>query len=78
MSWIEIWAMMQVIPMIIAWVLICIFFLTIIVLHMNTAYVQWRCKHTDGVNETQACDAICRKCGKNLGFIGSYRERMKR
>lgn len=34
-----------------------------------------RCPHDGGVNETSACDAICRKCGKNLGFIGSWRER---
>jgi hypothetical protein len=35
---------------------------------------QSRCKHDGGVNETQACDAICRKCGKNLGFIGNWRK----
>ena len=34
---------------------------------------QRRCRHDRGVNETQACDAICRSCGKNLGFIGSLR-----
>lgn len=38
---------------------------------------QSRCKHDSGVNETQACVAICRKCGKNLGFIGSWRKRSK-
>lgn len=38
---------------------------------------QSRCKHDAGVNETQACDAICRKCGKNLGFIGTWREKQK-
>jgi hypothetical protein len=37
-------------------------------------YEQWKCKHDGGVNETQACDAICKKCGKNLGFIGNYRK----
>lgn len=31
------------------------------------------CKHDEGVRETRACDAICRKCGKNLGFIGSWK-----
>jgi hypothetical protein len=31
------------------------------------------CKHDEGVNETQACNAICQKCGKNLGFIGTWR-----
>jgi hypothetical protein len=33
-----------------------------------------RCKHDGGVNETKACDAVCRKCGKNLGFIGNWRK----
>lgn len=40
----------------------------------------WRerqCKHNEGVSETMACDAICRKCGKNLGFIGSIREQKR-
>jgi hypothetical protein len=41
--------------------------------------IQWRkqsrCKHDGGYNETQACDAICRKCGKNLGFIGKLRDK---
>jgi hypothetical protein len=35
---------------------------------------QMRCKHDRGVHETWACDAICRECGKNLGFIGAWRE----
>lgn len=36
---------------------------------------QARCKHDSGVNETQACEAICRECGKNLGFIGDLRKK---
>lgn len=36
---------------------------------------QFRCKHDDGVTETQACDAICRRCGKNLGFIGNLHKK---
>jgi hypothetical protein len=36
---------------------------------------QVRCKHDEGVTENQACDAFCRKCGKNLGFIGSLENR---
>jgi len=35
------------------------------------------CKHDGGVNETRACNAICRKCGKNLGFIGRWRDNNK-
>lgn len=31
------------------------------------------CRHEQGVNETNACDAICRNCGKNLGFIDKWR-----
>lgn len=40
-----------------------------------TLFKQWRCKHDGGVNEDQACDAWCRKCGKNLGFIGSWHKK---
>ena len=34
------------------------------------------CEHKS-VNETSACDAICKHCGKNLGFIGKWREKNK-
>ena len=34
---------------------------------------QSRCSH-QRYHETSACDAICSDCGKNLGFIGSWRE----
>ena len=37
----------------------------------------WRvrfCKHDLGVMETQSCNAICKQCGKNLGFIGAWRK----
>jgi Zn finger protein HypA/HybF involved in hydrogenase expression len=37
-----------------------------------------RCKHNRAVSETQACDAICQDCGKNLGFIGTWREQQRR
>lgn len=36
------------------------------------------CKHDGGVWETMACDAVCNKCGVNLGFIGAWRERADR
>lgn len=45
-----------------------------LILWVPYAVKQWRCKHDEGVNETRACDAICRKCGKNLGFIGNWRK----
>lgn len=35
---------------------------------------QARCAHDGGVWETQACDAICKQCGANLGFIGTWQD----
>jgi hypothetical protein len=32
-----------------------------------------KCKHDKDIFENQACDAICLKCGKNLGFIGNLK-----
>ena len=32
------------------------------------------CKHDAGVDETRACEAICKKCGENFGFIGNWRK----
>ncbi|WP_423197893.1 hypothetical protein DFLDMN_001533 [Cupriavidus sp. H19C3] len=34
---------------------------------------QARCKHGGRLYETQACEAICQQCGKNLGFIGALK-----
>ncbi len=31
------------------------------------------CKHLR-VRETMACDAVCRDCGRNLGFIQNWRD----
>jgi hypothetical protein len=33
---------------------------------------QLKCSHDGGVYETMACEAICEKCGKNLGSIGAW------
>jgi hypothetical protein len=56
-----------------------VLFVLVVVVALVVVSVQWfnqrMCKHDGGVNETSACDAICRKCGKNLGFIGSWREK---
>ena len=43
-----------------------------------TAWRRARCPHDRGVNETQSCSAVCRRCGKDLGFIGSWRDREAR
>lgn len=34
---------------------------------------QRKCKHLR-VRETRSCDAICRDCGQNLGFIQNWRD----
>lgn len=52
-------------------------FVFIVLLSVPRAIRQMRCKHGP-VAETQACDAICIKCGKNLGFIGTWREKQRK
>ena len=47
----------------------------IVIWEVTRRITEARCKHDGGVNETSACDAICRKCGKNLGFIGNWRDK---
>lgn len=57
--------------------LFVLFTLAAALVYLHILWQQWRCKHEHGVNETSACDAICKSCGKNLGFIGAWRERQK-
>lgn len=64
-----IWTISDVIHVVIVGILLLVFG----VLHLTTWITQRRCRHDKGVGETSACDAICRSCGKNLGFIGSWR-----
>lgn len=35
----------------------------------------WLCKHDRGVWHTPACNAVCNKCGVNLGSIDTWRQR---
>jgi hypothetical protein len=53
-----------VVPILVAWALVS----------LSTWWKQFWCKHDGGVIETQACNAICKKCLKNLGFIGTWRD----
>ena len=46
-----------------------------IIIGVIQSYRESRCKHDGGYSETQKCDAICRRCGKNLGFIGKLRDK---
>jgi len=55
---------------------ICSVLVLVVAINSLSQWVkQLRCKHDGGVHETMACDAICNKCGKNLGFIGSWRKK---
>jgi hypothetical protein len=47
-------------------------------LNLKELLKQRRCKHTAGVNETRSCAAICKGCGKNLGFIGTDENKIRR
>lgn len=62
---------------VLAAVVVVIFTTLLLVIEVMSWLKQRRCKHDGGVNETQACDAICRKCLKNLGFIGAWRDSQK-
>jgi hypothetical protein len=53
---------------------LAVFLLVVGFVYAKQAWKQSRCKHDGGVSETMACDAICKQCGKNLGFIGKWRE----
>lgn len=50
--------------------------LILIALWIPTWRRQSRCTH-DRMYETQSCDAICQQCGKNLGFIGTWRKQQQ-
>lgn len=53
-------------------VLLGLFLLCMLFLWVHTWWVGRKCKHED-VNENMACHAICKGCGKNMGFIGTWR-----
>jgi hypothetical protein len=56
-------------------VVISFFVAMLVAIWLYRASKQARCKHQGTVCESQACDAICSDCGKNLGFIGTWREK---
>ena len=70
MSWLEIWAMIQVFFMVVPFTIIVLWFAYI---GIKDYIKQAMCKHEE-YRENMACHAICRKCGKDLGFIGTIRE----
>ena len=60
-------------------IMLILFMLVIVVMIFGSIKHSWKhrnCQH-EKVSETSACHAICRKCHKNLGFIGTWREKNK-
>ena len=52
---------------------VIIIFIVITAISSIKKYFKQRgCDHSD-YWETMSCDAVCRVCGKNLGFIGTVR-----
>lgn len=70
MNHVFVWTLNDIVGLII----VTLFLAFLTVNWVATLFEQWRCKHDSGFNETSKCDAICRKCGKNMGFIGKYRK----
>lgn len=68
-----VWTIGDVIGIVVA----CIFAIVALLFVITNWAMQTICKHDWGVTETQACNAICRKCGRNLGFIGTWREKQR-
>lgn len=54
---------------------LAVFFVIVGYFCTKNAWKKLRCSHDGGVNETMACDAICKKCGKNLGFIDKLKDK---
>jgi len=70
MSWLEIWAMLQVLGIVVPVVLVTCFVAYFLI---RDAVIQWKCKH-ENYRENMACHAICTHCGKDLGFIDTVRK----
>jgi hypothetical protein len=61
-------------PVILAIALGLLVFLVVVIVSIPRKIKQLRCRHLR-FHETMSCDAVCSACGKNLGFIGTWRKR---
>lgn len=57
--------------------LVAIVALVLLYLWLSQWIREARCKHDGGVTENRECNAFCRQCGKNLGFIGTWRAKQQ-
>jgi hypothetical protein len=50
----------------------------LVMIAIRESILQSSCSHDQGINETRACHAICKYCGKDLGFIGTEENKIRR
>lgn len=58
-------------------ILVAVFIIIKICYSVADCFKYRKCQH-ESVRETMACDAVCNKCSKNLGFIGTWRDKKDR
>lgn len=66
------WAMKPIAELALIAVVLLVIVAAFAVKDIKNSMRQSRCKH-ENVREDRSCTAWCRKCGKNLGFIGDLR-----
>ena len=77
MNWFWIWIQKSLAEVAFGIAIIILIFSVLLASQIPRWIKQSRCKH-ERVRETMACAAVCRNCGKNLGFIGTWRESQKK
>lgn len=55
--------------------LVVLFIVVFTICRFIVAVRQSKCKHNGFIQEDQACNAHCVQCGKNLGFIGTWKSK---
>lgn len=72
-DWLLMWAAKMVVQASAALALFALVVVLVLVFALRTYMRQRRCTH-QRVRETMACDVVCNSCGKNLGFVGDWRD----
>lgn len=67
------WLAKPIAEFLLAFAVILVIALFFLVCSVPRMIRQVRCKHPS-VRETMACQAICNHCGKDLGFIQTWRD----
>lgn len=68
------WALAEVLPILMVGLIIAAIFAPYAI---RSWWRTRRCHH-ERFFETSTCDAICTDCGKNLGFIGAWQEKIEK